>query len=150
MNFNFDFLLIFLRFSSPGGACRPGLARETERADLGSCDSRGFFEDYGVNSCLMLLTVAYGCFVVLFSLLSVFSLFSCFSLFSVFSIFFIFSPFSLFSPFNSLLSAAYCGLLLLCRSVLFVIFFSYFSLVSPCSLFSLFSLLSLHSLFSRF
>ena len=53
-----DFLLIFFRFSSPGGACRPGFARETERADLGSCDSHVLFEDYGVNSSSILPTVA--------------------------------------------------------------------------------------------
>ena len=48
----------FIEFSSPGGACRPGFARETERADAKSCDSHALFEDYGVISCSILLTVA--------------------------------------------------------------------------------------------
>ena len=52
-------VLIFLSiFPSPGGACRPGFARETERADPKSCDSHVLFEDYGVNTCSMLLIVA--------------------------------------------------------------------------------------------
>ena len=55
MNFNFDFLLIFLRFSSPGGACRPGFARETERASAKSCDSHGLSNDSGANNGLLII-----------------------------------------------------------------------------------------------
>ena len=39
MKNNLGFSFIFLQFSSPGGACRPGFARETERASAKSCDS---------------------------------------------------------------------------------------------------------------
>ena len=34
MKNNFGFSIIFHQFLVPGGACRPGYARETERADL--------------------------------------------------------------------------------------------------------------------
>jgi len=65
MKNNFDFSINFNQFLMTGGACRPGYARETERADLKSCDSHGFFDDYGVSNCMMLLTGAYRCLLLL-------------------------------------------------------------------------------------
>ena len=48
-------ILICIDFSSPGGACRPGFARETERASANSCDSHGLSNDSGANNGLLIV-----------------------------------------------------------------------------------------------
>ena len=48
-------VLIFIDVSSPRGACRPGFARETERASAKSCDSHGLSNDSGANNGLLII-----------------------------------------------------------------------------------------------
>ena len=48
-------VLIFYRFFIAGGACRPGFARETERASAKSCDSHGLSNDSGANNGLLII-----------------------------------------------------------------------------------------------
>ena len=58
MKHNLGFSFIFTGFSSPGGACKPGFARETERASAKSCDSHGLSNDSGaINGLLIILMI---------------------------------------------------------------------------------------------
>ena len=55
MKNNLGFSFIFLQFSMPTGACRPGFARETERASATSCDPHGLSNDSGANNGLLII-----------------------------------------------------------------------------------------------